>query len=51
MHQILTHFERDRGNRDDKSEKLKRETLRIISSIGPVKPRMISIYTENLAEN
>lgn len=42
---ILTHFDRDRGNRDDKSDKLRRETLRMISSIGPVKPRILTICT------
>lgn len=41
MYEILTVFERDRVYRDDRSEKFKRETLRIISSIGPVNPRIV----------
>lgn len=41
---ILTVFERDRVYRDDRSEKFKRDTLRIISSIGPVNPRIVQFY-------
>lgn len=40
---ILTVFERERVYRDDKSEKFNRDTLRIISSMGPVKPRIVLI--------
>lgn len=41
---ILTDFERDLVYRDESSEKFKRDTLRMISSIGPVIPRIVEIY-------
>lgn len=44
---ILTLFDRAREYRDDNSAKLKRETLRMISSIGPLNPRILKQFCQH----